>query len=239
MSARKGQNLSPLQIRSLLSSTAKLTSQSTTDSTLRTVVQQGGGLVQLDKALLANTYMSPDHFNLNDTSHRANTQQLTITNRNTQSVTYNLGFTNTNAVAVYSGVGSALSPTPELRRLTRNLQGNTDILPNPDPVLTYQIKTIVQFSQNSVTLGPGQSAQITCSFSSPRTAPGVAANFPVYGGYVTVSGESGLTYHSKSACCYYARCAKPSFPVPYNGLLGNTFDFPSMLRYFSSFSSSF
>ena len=105
MSATKGTvNLSPIQIRSILSTTSKLTNQAVGDGSIRTAAQQGSGIVQLDKAVQSLTQILPDRFNLNDTAHFANTQSVQLINRNRAAVTYAFSNAPANSVLTYQNV---------------------------------------------------------------------------------------------------------------------------------------
>ena len=130
MSARRDENLTPLEIRSLLTTTAKLTPSTLTNTSgLTSVIHQGGGssilitlrccdeaddfrfgtgLLQLAKAIDTYTFLSPNELLLNDTRSAQYDQVITITNRNKVAVTYTFGSIAAEALAVYAAVRLAL-----------------------------------------------------------------------------------------------------------------------------------
>ncbi|SGY97998.1 BQ5605_C035g11436 [Microbotryum silenes-dioicae] len=126
LSARKSERLTPVQMRQLLSSTSKsIPVKRGTKSPLTTVVLQGGGLIQVDKAFEAKSYFSPNELYLNDMAHFAATQTVTITNKNSKAVTYRYSDTGAQPRLVYDKKGQyspSLSPVTILPGKTSTFQ---------------------------------------------------------------------------------------------------------------------
>lgn len=106
MSARRSDKLTPLEIRSLLTTTASLTPSTLAGPELASVVQQGGGLVQLNNAVHAKTFLSPYELLLNDTTHANLAQTIHITNRGKVAATYHFSSLVGQTVGVYNAVRS-------------------------------------------------------------------------------------------------------------------------------------
>ncbi|SGY97934.1 BQ5605_C035g11433 [Microbotryum silenes-dioicae] len=126
LAARKKDNFTPIEMRQLLSSTSKsIPVKRGTKSPLTTVVLQGGGLIQVDKAFEAKSYFSPNELYLNDMAHFAATQTVTITNKNSKAVTYRYSDTGAQPRLVYDKKGQyspSLSPVTILPGKTSTFQ---------------------------------------------------------------------------------------------------------------------
>ncbi|KDE02656.1 hypothetical protein MVLG_06814 [Microbotryum lychnidis-dioicae p1A1 Lamole] len=147
LSARKSERLTPVQMRQLLSSTSKsIPVKKGTKSPLTTVVLQGGGLIQVDKAFEAKSYFSPNELYLNDMAHFAATQTVTITNKNSKAVTYRYSDTGAQPRLVYDKKGQ-YSPSLSPGALSRGA--------SPGKTSTFQIKfQPPQFSAGQRSLFP-------------------------------------------------------------------------------------
>ncbi|KDE03625.1 hypothetical protein MVLG_05875 [Microbotryum lychnidis-dioicae p1A1 Lamole] len=134
-------------MRQLLSSTSKsIPVKRGTKSPLTTVVLQGGGLIQVDKAFDSKSYFSPNELYLNDTAHFAATQTVTITNKNSKAVTYRYSDTGAQTRLVYDKKGQ-YSPSLSPGALSRGA--------SPGKTSTFQIKfQPPQFSAGQRSLFP-------------------------------------------------------------------------------------
>ncbi|KAE8217514.1 hypothetical protein CF326_g9419, partial [Tilletia indica] len=76
----KGKNETPDQLRSVFATTATPVYYNSTIEVLSTVAQQGGGLINVARAIASTSRVWPDRLSLNDTESFNGTQKLTITN---------------------------------------------------------------------------------------------------------------------------------------------------------------
>ena len=118
---------------------------------LDNVHRQGAGMVQIDQAVLATTFVSPGKLSLGESDAGPATRTLTISNRGSASVTYALSSIN----ALSTGANTF---TPAFN--TSNAS--------------------VAFSAPSVTVGPGGSASFTATITGPSgPAQGVYGGYLV------------------------------------------------------------
>ncbi|KAG0246052.1 peptidase S8/S53 domain-containing protein [Mortierella sp. GBAus27b] len=128
------------------------------------VVKQGGGLINVKNAISAKNEFTPDRIELLDSVKFAGKGvKVTIRNLRKTPTTYVLSHETTESVISYRG-------------------GNT--LPKTEPIFEKD-KATVSFSQSSITVQPGQSADILVDFNEPST--GDASEFPFYSGYVVAT----------------------------------------------------
>nr|CUX90926.1 serine peptidase S08 [Flammulina velutipes] len=172
-----------LGARSLFQSTAHIVSTSHTDGDpAQTVTQQGAGLVNVFDAIYATTIISPTELILNDTAHLVDTFTITISNTGTESKDYTL-----------SDVPAGTALTVESGTILASL--------GPVPLSTDYAS--VAFSEDSFTLGAGESTIVTVTITPPE---GVDASvFPVYSGFIqAISGSEIVhaTYLGLAASLY-------------------------------------
>ncbi|KAG6021502.1 hypothetical protein E4U19_005684 [Claviceps sp. Clav32 group G5] len=164
--------LDPILMNNLLSSTAKPSPFSDGHnifSELAPAPQQGGGIVQAYDAAYTTSLLSPASLSFNDTDHLATNLNLTITNKGSHAVTYNLG------------------QVPSLTMYTLGKDAvNTMTFPNE----VVNAQTSLSFSQNSITLPAGHSAVVGVT---AKPAAGVInpKRLALWSGYVTINGTDG------------------------------------------------
>ncbi|SCZ96448.1 BZ3500_MvSof-1268-A1-R1_Chr8-2g10200 [Microbotryum saponariae] len=170
LSARKSERLTPVQMRQLLSSTSKsIPVKRGTKNPLTTVVLQGGGLIQVDKAFEAKSYFSPNELYLNDTAHFAATQTVTITNKNSKAVTYRYSDTGAQPRLVYDKKGQ-YNPSLSPGALSRGAS--------------------VTFRPGRVTIQPGKTSTFQIKFQPPQFSAGQRVLFPVYSGFIMITADN-------------------------------------------------
>ncbi|KAG0165508.1 hypothetical protein DFQ28_000399 [Apophysomyces sp. BC1034] len=156
-------------------------------------IRQGAGLVQVYDAIKATVHISPSQISFNDTASvkEYKTHVLNITNFGTESASYRLRNQITTGIAPY----------------TFNEHNMT--MTSPDK---YFAKTTanVTFSPSDVTIGPGQSQQVTVHVDIPADQVNSTQHL-LYGGYVHF--DSRQDNHK-------------SMTVPYIGIWGKQRDLP-------------
>ncbi|ODA79727.1 hypothetical protein RJ55_05321 [Drechmeria coniospora] len=174
----------PVLINSLLSSTAKPQLFNDGDAFrdyYAPVSQQGGGLVQAYDAAYATTLVQPAAFSFNDTDHFIKSMTITISNVGEKEVTYALG--NMPAITMYTldegAINAAKFPNEAVREAA-----------------------VMTFSQNSVRLGPGQSASVDVRPTAPSGLN--AKRLALWSGWIAVNGTDDT-----------------SLTIPYQGLTGS------------------
>lgn len=150
-----------------------------------TAVSQGGGLIQAYNAAYATTVIRPSSLSFNDTANFIKSLDFTIKNDGKKEIFYK-----------FSNVGS---PTTYL------------VAFEPQSVPTVQHdpslpQAGIKFSQQSIRLGPGQSASITVSPTPPKGID--SRHLPVWAGYIAINGSDGtalsLPYQGLAASLYDA-----------------------------------
>ncbi|GAA5979678.1 hypothetical protein JCM5350_003809 [Sporobolomyces pararoseus] len=170
LSARKSENLSPEQVKSLLMGTSKQTPTAYGGNTLVTAVRQGAGLVQVDQAVSRKTLISPNIIQCNDTANFNKTQPLTLTNKGDSAVTYSFSWTNAQGVSTYNNGAS------------------NQIIPSTSPAaLSTATALRVAFSARTLTLQPGESKTITLNVVPPNLVASDIDKFPFYSGWIKVN----------------------------------------------------
>lgn len=151
--------------RSLLESTSQRVPSSKTDEDpLQTLTQQGAGLVNVFKAVHAETIVSPTELIVNDTAHARPKQGFTVQNTGKTSKKY------------------ALSHVPAGTALTVQT-GSIIAALGPVPLSNASAKVSVQPS--SFTLRPGASQSVVATISGPTGLD--ESTFPVYSGWIEIS----------------------------------------------------
>lgn len=137
---------------------------------LANVARQGAGLVDALKVIEYTTTVQPAVLQLNDTVHFVGEHIVQITNDGDDSVTYQIDHV-AGPTALSKGAGDAwVSVEPPY---------STD---------SGDQATVV-FSANSLTLGAGETASFTVTFTEPATVD--ASYMPIYGGQIRLTGSNG------------------------------------------------
>lgn len=171
MEARGKGNVTPAELRALLSTTAKpnvFHDGVTASSVLGSVAQQGGGLIDAYKMLHATTSFNVSTIAFNDTQHIA-PSYIRINNNASSSRVYTVG--HVGAVSVYTLSNS--SSIPQLNKLGNFTDHSTE---------TASLK----FSSSSINVPAGGSAVLKVTVTPPKGL--VSRRIPVYSGYVTFNG---------------------------------------------------
>ncbi|BGP08502.1 hypothetical protein JCM10049v2_004349 [Rhodotorula toruloides] len=196
LSQRKADNLNPADVRALLSSTASKRGTTINGTAFETVLLQGGGLVQVDKAISTRTIVSPFELMLNDTAFPAHTQKITLRNTNPFPMQYSVTTSSAQAYGTYDNGAS------------------TDILISTNPKPVYPQSGVAAFSTQRLRLQAGQTYTFTVTIPQPRFNAMTIARFPLYSGYVDISGVSVNRKHSEE------------LHIPYFGLAAAMSDMP-------------
>ncbi|ORX95027.1 subtilisin-like protein [Basidiobolus meristosporus CBS 931.73] len=130
---------------------------------LAPVARQGGGMLNLPKAIESETLIRPVKIALNDTLHTASVRTITVTNEGSAAQTYTFAHSPSASVNGYLASG-LLTTTPRL-----------------SPVYAT-----VDFDKTSVTIEPGQSQRITVGIRPP-TLP--REQYWIYSGYIDIHQE--------------------------------------------------
>ncbi|SGY20577.1 BQ5605_C016g08098 [Microbotryum silenes-dioicae] len=171
LSARKSDKLTPEQVRFLFASTANVVPVSRKGSQpLTTTLLQGGGLIQVDQAYAAKSFISPFELMLNDTAHFNNTQTITITNKNSKAVTYRYVNTPAQVRATYD---TARSNLPSL---------------NP-AAITEETAAGVSFRPGRITIPAGQTSTVRITFQAPKFVQRYLSLYPMYSGFITITAD--------------------------------------------------
>lgn len=183
----------PLELLSAISSTAKplewFDNESVQDFPAP-VAQQGAGLVQGFAASRVSTYVEPASVSFNDTTSFSPRLEFSVVNNGDEEVTYQLSHVHgPTAYALASDGGLAESSVS---------------------VKPFEAGAKVEFDPDTVTLAPGDSANITIVGEAPLGLD--EARLPVYGGWVRLDGSNNQ-----------------SVSVPYIGLAASLGDAAAIL----------
>ncbi|KAH9816858.1 subtilisin protease [Melampsora americana] len=160
----RGKDVRGLSMRARLASTAIPVRDAIDASTLHTVVQQGGGLVNAYCAAFANTSVSTSSLPLNDTSNFEATHTFDVINEGSIQLEYSLSHIPAATVYTFSGNSSYSRP---------------DKSPHQDK----QAATVI-FSSQKISIRPHESKTVTVIFEPPRVDPKLLA---VYSGFIKLS----------------------------------------------------
>ncbi|SCV67302.1 BQ2448_5948 [Microbotryum intermedium] len=170
LAARKSDKFTPVEMRQLLSSTAKaIPVKRNTKGPLTSTLLQGAGLIQVNKAVTAKSFFGPNELYLNDTAHFAATQTVTITNKNSKAVTYR-----------YSDTGAQ-------PRLTYDKKGQYN--PSLEPPALKRGASVT-FRPGRVTVPAGKTTTFQIKFQPPQFSAGQVALFPVYSGFIMITADN-------------------------------------------------
>ncbi|KAF9282520.1 hypothetical protein BGZ68_005931 [Mortierella alpina] len=160
------------EIRKVFKNTATI-SKNYGSKSFTSVAKQGGGLINVLRAIETTSSITPDHIDLLDTNHLHKTVKITLKNNGKHTETYTLTHVPADALNSYP-------------------KGNSFPLPTPLIEADY---ASVSFSQGRVKIAAGKSAKITLRFKEPKA--GKAAQFPIYSGYVvaTPSSKGSVAVH--------------------------------------------
>lgn len=110
-----------------------------------------------------------------------------------------------------------MQPPAKLAGLCASAQSaSSDVLPATTPSVITDSGATVTFSRNDFDTLPGQSFDLLVSWQRPAHSAADIARFPLYSGFVTVTGRGtdGSVIPSET------------YTVPYNGLNARLFDMP-------------
>jgi hypothetical protein len=173
MEARGKGNVTPAEIKALLSTTANpnvFHDGVTASPFLGSVAQQGGGLLDAHKLVHTTTEFNVSSIAFNDTEHIA-PAYIRINNTGSSSRVYTVG--HVGAATVYTL--SDNSTIPQANKLGNFVDRTTDA-------------ATLRFSSSSVSVAAGGSAVIKVTATPPKGL--ISRRIPVYSGYVTFNGTS-------------------------------------------------
>lgn len=184
--------IAPGVVEKMLSSTAKPApsfrlsdaGQWVLSDGLAPVVQQGAGLIQALDALESTITFDVPNLSLNDTDNFSGSTSFKVTNLGQEVATYNV------------------SHSPAL-----TASSLTSIYRNSAPDMS-KAAAKVSFEPSTLTLAPGESAEVNMVVSPPTDHSFDPASLPMYSGWVTLNG-TGSTGPVQS------------FSLPYFGLAGS------------------
>ncbi|CAD6889968.1 unnamed protein product [Tilletia laevis] len=165
--------LTPKDIIERLRSTALPASNSTKGVFLETVAKQGSGLLQIDKAVLYTTVVSPTRLMLNDTRTFKRRHTFNITNGSPETLTY---------VIEHEAAGTALT-FPYQRYNYQNL----------GPVPMVATAASVMISPRQLALDPSETFTVTLNFTLPTGRDVDPGLFPVFSGFLRISSSGNET----------------------------------------------
>ncbi|KAE8218997.1 hypothetical protein CF319_g7229 [Tilletia indica] len=193
----KGKKETPAQLRSIFATTATPLHYNSTIKVLNTVAQQGGGLINVAKAISSTSRVWPDRLSLNDTEFFNGTQKLTITNigPGPQKIQ----------------VGHMPAGTVYTRGEDRWSDGSALVPQTKD-------QATVTVTPSHFTVAPGQSKTVTVTFQPPTPNQ---AKIPIFSGYITFksnedSGNLNVPYLGVAAAMRElpAILKRPKYPLP-------------------------
>jgi hypothetical protein len=173
MEARGKGNVTPAEIKTLLSTTANpnvFHDGVTAEPFLGSVAQQGGGLIDAHKFVHATTKFNTSSISFNDTQNIA-PAYIRINNTDSSSRVYAVG--HVGAATVFTLAVNSTIPQEN------NLGDFVDRTPQG---------ASLKFSSTSVTIPAGQSAVLKVTATPPKGLD--SSRIPVYSGYITFNGTS-------------------------------------------------
>ncbi|KAK0527070.1 hypothetical protein OC835_005089 [Tilletia horrida] len=159
----KGKSETPAELQAIFTTTATPVTSVPGSAVLDSTVHQGGGLLNVYKAVKSTSRVAPYQLLLNDTHSFQGTHTLTVKNVGRAAQTYTLK--HQPAGTVYGTAGS-----------DKVVYYNDGPLPPQ-----AQDQASVSFSPASLTVAPGASKNVTVSFRAPAID---AVRFGVYSGFV-------------------------------------------------------
>ncbi|KAJ7747220.1 pyrolysin [Mycena metata] len=149
-------------MRILQTTAAGVAGSHTDGAPLKSVAQQGAGLIQVDRAIAMQTIVSPGQIALNDTEHFKANHTISITNTGNKTVAYKIRHVPAGTVGTIDASTHDVDTTPAL-------------IPGA---------ATVTFSASTITLHAQQTHHITATFSPPD---GLNTTLPVYSGFIEVT----------------------------------------------------
>lgn len=127
-------------------------------------VRQGAGLVQVYDAITQKTHISPAEISFNDTATtNYRTQTITITNRGSKTISYELKNEVATGIAPFDVEASGYTPL--------------------EPAVNTKAAATLKFSAKTFKLAPGKSKKIKVTVTPPKTNP---ADHIYYGGSIHI-----------------------------------------------------
>ncbi|KAE8215444.1 hypothetical protein CF327_g1271 [Tilletia walkeri] len=165
----KGTSDSPAVIRSVLATTADPLGFSINVTTLETTARQGGGLVNVYRAIKSVSRVSPGQLDLNDTQYFDGTQTLTIKNVGSKEQTYTLSHLPGGSI--------------------ESLDTGDKAVYIPGPIKPTKNAATVKFSSKTVTILPGQSQDVSLTFKAPGLD---TSTLPIYSGFIYIKSSASF-----------------------------------------------
>ncbi|KAJ6498979.1 pyrolysin [Mycena sanguinolenta] len=150
-------------MRILQTTAASVASTHTDGAPPRTVAQQGAGLIQVDRAINMKTEVEPGQIALNDTDHFKPNHTISITNKGSKAVVYQLQHIPAETISTVEPNSSFVEPVP----------------------VVIPAHAVVKFSASSVTVYPGDTKNIHAIFTPPSGVEN--KTLPVYSGFISVT----------------------------------------------------
>ncbi|KAI7890621.1 peptidase S8/S53 domain-containing protein [Mucor mucedo] len=133
-------------------------------STIDSPIRQGAGLVQVYDAITQKTHVTPAQITFKDSSDsKSKTQSITITNRGSKTISYEVKNDISTAISPYDVKASGYAPL--------------------EPADNYSAAAKLRFSTKAFKLAPGKSKKITFTVTPPKTNP---KDHIFYGGFIHV-----------------------------------------------------
>ncbi|GAA5865737.1 hypothetical protein JCM8547_002761 [Rhodosporidiobolus lusitaniae] len=202
LSARKSDNLTPAQVKGIFQTTTTFAPVEYGSDSYDTIISQGAGVINVNRAFGARTFISPSQLLFNDTLHLNRTQTMTFTNRNSWPVMYQLSWTDAAGIVTYNDGAS------------------NDIIPSTTPDYDDTSVIRIAFSSRYVLVPARSTGSVRVTVNPPNLLPEERDRFPFYSGWVTVNGQGQGA----------GRARKESYTVPFMGLAAAMYDMPVIDR---------
>ncbi|GAA6003704.1 uncharacterized protein JCM10292_000694 [Rhodotorula paludigena] len=196
LAARRSENLTPTQLRGIFQNSAKFVPNAVGSSALETVMLQGAGEIDVNRAFAARTLFSPSAIQLNDTANYRQPQILTLENRNPYAVTYTFSASYAQNIVTYNDGAS------------------NQIIPSTVPNESNYKVVRTTFSPRELTIPAGATGTVSIRMVAPGFSPADVDRFPLFSGFVNVRGQSVINKRFQT------------FNVPYFGLGARMVDMP-------------
>ncbi|KAH8923038.1 subtilisin-like protein [Atractiella rhizophila] len=211
LSARKNEGLSPVQIKSLFSTSASWQYLSAdAPKVLSPVVRTGSGIINVAAAVDTKTLIEPYALYLNDSQHYKGSQTVKLTNLGSSQKTYTITHVAAAAPFLYD-------------------EGE-NLYPSISPEHSTSVAATISLSHNRITVPAVGEASITIKINKPADS----ARYPVYSGFVVFTSGSEVLkvpYFGVAGSLYdtsvmdYGTAAE-GVPMPFIWTAGNPNDGP-------------